>query len=182
LANLLRKRNQLDRAIELLRKAVSLEASASSQESKSKYRGRMRDATPFFNLGTALQAKKSWKESVQALREADRRLPNNAAILAELGASLFGAGNFDEARPVLEKAVERDDKFWKTHELLGEIHLRQGRPGQALDCLGKAVKLAPNEPIIHSNIGVALSAQGKSEKAIKAFQEALQRNPKFAPA
>src|SRR5262249_1452659 len=97
LANLLRKRNQLDRAIELLRKAVSLEASASSQESKSKYRGRMRDATPFFNLGTALQAKKSWKESVQALREADRRLPNNAAILAELGASLFGAGNFDEA-------------------------------------------------------------------------------------
>src|SRR5262249_9549233 len=111
LGNVLVKLGQLDQAIEAFRKSISLKPD--DRTYYPKHLGMRPDVAAYFCLGTALQAKKSWEESVEALREADRRMPDNGGILTELGASLFGAGELDEARRVLEAAVRRDDKLWQ---------------------------------------------------------------------
>src|SRR6516162_2015433 len=56
-------------------------------------------------------------------------------------------------------------------------HYQAGRPDLAIDCLQAAVRLRPDIPETHNNLGVALVQQGRLAEAIASFQEALRLKP-----
>ena len=54
---------------------------------------------------------------------------------------------------------------------------RQGLWKEALFRFTEAEKLDPNNPRVHSNLGVAYEASGQFEKALSSYQKALQLAP-----
>jgi tetratricopeptide (TPR) repeat protein/serine/threonine protein kinase len=195
--------NQLDPAIEAYHQSILRMEQNRLREPKH-YRLKQ-DAGVYFSLGAALREKGRWKEAIAALEEAVKRLPNEARLLWEFGAALYGGGQLDKAKEVLEKFIDRngnpavhadpdfgrtpreiasgrDESLWQAHHLLGEIHLRQRRPKEALASFLKARELEPESPSVHCNLGAAWSALSNSEEAIKAFREALRLKPVYALA
>src|SRR6266851_188897 len=55
--------------------------------------------------------------------------------------------------------------------------LAQSKPTDAIEALGRAALLRPNDPEAHFNFGCALSAAGKIEAARQAHLRALNLNP-----
>ena len=62
-------------------------------------------------------------------------------------------------------------------------HIARNNPGNSADIKLKtyeqALKLTPNDPVIHNNLGVYLIQLGKFQKAVKCFKQAIQINPNF---
>jgi tetratricopeptide (TPR) repeat protein len=53
---------------------------------------------------------------------------------------------------------------------------------QAITNYRKALELAPNDAGTHYNLALALKSKGESREALKEFQAALKRRPKWAEA
>ncbi|MEX0852737.1 MAG: tetratricopeptide repeat protein [Bauldia sp.] len=66
--------------------------------------------------------------------------------------------------------------------ILGDVHLKQGNPRQALRAFDAALKLAPSFPEAHSNRGVALQELGRYEEALAAEERALRHRPDYPTA
>ena len=60
--------------------------------------------------------------------------------------------------------------------------MNQGQPAEAALCYRQALRLQPNHPDAHINLGNALKDQGKLAEAIASFQEALRLNPQHSSA
>ena len=55
--------------------------------------------------------------------------------------------------------------------------IRQGRSGSAVKRLKHALRMFPDFPQAHEELGNALLAQNKPEKAIDSFRKAIELNP-----
>jgi tetratricopeptide (TPR) repeat protein len=108
-------------------------------------------------------------------REAAIRLALQAAIEA------IGAGNLDGAVGRLRS----EPAALKTpvgQNILGDIHLKQGKPGDALKAFDAAIKFAPQMPEAHCNRAAALQDLGRLEEALAAADRALRYRPQYATA
>jgi Flp pilus assembly protein TadD len=72
-----------------------------------------------------------------------------------------------EAKPFLEE---------------GEEHLRAGEHAAAERAFRDAVAAAPDSPLAHSKLGVALAQQGQLDAALTEFSRAVAIHPGYAPA
>ena len=66
--------------------------------------------------------------------------------------------------------------------LLCVAMIRQGRSGAAVKRLKHTLRMFPDFPQAHEELGNALLGQNKPEKAIESFQKAIELNPKNASA
>jgi tetratricopeptide (TPR) repeat protein len=66
--------------------------------------------------------------------------------------------------------------------MLGNLYLQRGRFKEALNEYRKALKLAPNNPTLLTNIGNALQIQGENEKALSWLDKAISQDPGNAVA
>ena len=85
--------------------------------------------------------------------------------------------------PLLE-AIRREhpSDFWLNQDL-GLAYLDHSPPEsmhEAVRCLSAAVALRPASVGAHQNLGLALSAQGKADRAIAEFREAIRIQPEHA--
>ncbi len=65
---------------------------------------------------------------------------------------------------------------------LGEIHDREGRRPEAIDCYRRAIRLRINLPSAHTNLSRAFLEEGQVEAATAHALEALRFNPQLAEA
>jgi len=65
---------------------------------------------------------------------------------------------------------------------LGLLLLEEGRYDEAVEYLGDAVALEPNEAYIYNNYGLALLNTGAEDDAVEAFETALEIDPGFTRA
>ncbi|WP_224823494.1 M48 family metalloprotease [Cognatishimia sp. MH4019] len=66
------------------------------------------------------------------------------------------------------------------HELRGQIHLENRDFGTAVNAYGRAVQLAPNEPLILAGYGrslLALNTADGNRRALQALEKSRQRDP-----
>jgi hypothetical protein len=103
-----------------------------------------------------------------------------AAVLAmALGARAYASAfRGDEALWTL--AVERNPKAWLARNNLGKVLLQEGRTDEALRQLREAVRLEPDSPEAHANLGNCLSAKGLAAGAREEYAAALRIDPGFA--
>ena len=72
--------------------------------------------------GIALIRLQRYNESAALLIEIAKRNPRNAEVHATLGAAMMGAGFYDEARDMLEKAVRLDKNLPECHYNLAQLY------------------------------------------------------------
>jgi Flp pilus assembly protein TadD len=56
---------------------------------------------------------------------------------------------------------------------------RMGKLSEAREQLGTALRLNPNSPEAHNNLGLVLLMQGDADKSIPEFSTALRLKPEF---
>ena len=132
------------------------------------------------NLGLAYLGAKNNEEAQKAFALLIDLDPTNSKALAFL-ASLTAQGDVKMAINLVQKQIELAPEASGHYMLLGDLLLRDKQPETALDAFGKAQSLAPQNPqpyIIRARI---MHALGKTDDAVKEFQDLLAKQPNSVP-
>jgi len=69
--------------------------------------------------------------------------------------------------------------FWAAHYNAALALIDMGRYGEAREALGRAARIAPDEPFIFDSLGRACQAMGDNAAAIESFKHALALDPEM---
>ncbi len=86
-------------------------------------------------------------------------------------------GNFREAEPLLERAVQMNPT--STHALwsLGYVYGVLGKHQESLECFQRAVHLDPKKTELYEELGHALVRLRRKDEAVAAYRQAIGLNP-----
>src|SRR5262249_28500076 len=88
-----------------------------------------------------------------------------------------GAGETDEAIPLLEHALRLNPDYAEAHNLMGVAFDGQGRADDAQREYRLALRLRPEFAEALANLGVNLGEQGLAEEGIDSLRRSLALNP-----
>jgi predicted O-linked N-acetylglucosamine transferase (SPINDLY family) len=91
------------------------------------------------------------------------------------------AGDLDHAEALYRRLLQADPTNPEAWHLLGVLATQRGHPRQALEYIGKALRLRP-DAAFYLNLGVAYQALGQRSDALASFQEAVRLQPDFPEA
>ena len=120
----------------------------------------------------------SWKElndhdkarvAFQAAIDWQGDVPVDAQPFLNLGILFADANQFDEALPLLKKALSIAPKNPSVHEELGKVYSATNKLSQAQSELEEAIVIAPDTSSLHYKLGQILRKQGKMERAQTEF-------------
>lgn len=115
----------------------------------------------------------------RADRDAPREYDPDLAV--ELADTLIRARAYDNALPMLRRALKRTPKDPRLHYLRGVILRDRGIYPQAEEALSLALSLAPEFAAAHSGLGILYDLQGQHAKAQAAHERAVKLDPGSAP-
>lgn len=130
------------------------------------------------------------KEAQQHLHAALSVAPNHimaslylARVLDRLGDPATAEEQLARAITVAPKLKEPQDRL-SAHRLRmkGDRLFQEGEHQQALEAFVSALRLDPEDPVAHNNLGVVLAALGETARARQSFQRALRLAPDMTEA
>lgn len=113
------------------------------------------DAANAYAYGVTLRGLGQRAQALAVLEAASIRNPTQKQILAAYGRALADAGRYDDAFGVLGKAHTPDAPDWRILNAQGAILDQLGRTEEARRYYESALKIAPGEPSILSNLGLS---------------------------
>jgi Flp pilus assembly protein TadD len=122
---------------------------------RDRYRANPRDADAALAYGGALRASGQRSQAVAVLEQASIVNAENKALLAGYGRALADNGNFQQAFDVLGRAHSPDDPDWRILSVQGTALDQLGRHEEARQYYSSALKIAPEEPSVLSNLGLS---------------------------
>jgi tetratricopeptide (TPR) repeat protein len=149
--------NRLDDAIASLRKETA---------------GYPKDANAWMWLGVVELENGDGEAAADALDKAAKLAPDNVDILYHRGRAHLFVSNESYAR-----MFKADPKSWRIPELLAEANASADRHIDAIAEYAAAIKLAPNEPRLHEQLGTEYRLTGKMEEAQQAYLKELEIDP-----
>ncbi len=106
------------------------------------------------------------------------RIPVSLHVIAfARGLAHEQAGEFEQAEKVFEQILRGDPQHAAAWHHLGLVHLHQGLPERAGECLGRAVSLESAEPVFQIDLGRACLTVGRIDEAVDSFQQAILLAP-----
>lgn len=121
-------------------------------------------------------------EAAQQLEAAAARMPDNAAVLANLGIAYWKTGRPADAVEALRAAAELDPVDERLLEFLAEIHMEREEWDAARHALERARLAAGDTASVLTRMGVLEARMGRSAAARRCFERALEINPGYPPA
>ena len=129
----------------------------------------------------ALSATQQYPAALAHMNEAVRRNPNNAELQDQLGSLYAQRQDWPNAEKAFTLATRSNPKFAFAFMHLGLALDAQQKPG-ALDALSAAYDLAPQNPLVALQYGIACARANDDDKAIPALRTALQADHNSAAA
>jgi Flp pilus assembly protein TadD len=114
---------------------------------------------------------------IAALRRAFAIDANNVQVASQLGAYLTQAGRAQEAVTLLAPLTKRSDADVEVLRAAAVASARTGAADWAIELLGRARTLDPNEPQLLVDEGTVNLMANRRDAAKAAFEQALQRDP-----
>ncbi|MGE5537378.1 MAG: tetratricopeptide repeat protein [Gemmatimonas sp.] len=100
----------------------------------------------------------------------------------ETGISHHRAGRLDAARASYERVLASNPRHAQALDLLGMVHVFQGRRAEGIACFERALDIAPDLPPVLNHLGLALKGAGRRDEAVAVFRRAIAAAPDFAEA
>src|ERR1043165_9841567 len=143
-----------------------------------RYRANPKDADAALAYGQALRANGQRAQAAAVLEQATIANPGNKAILAAYGRALADNGNFQQAFDVLSQAHSPEDPDWRILSAQGAVLDQMGRFEEARPYYPSALKIAPDEPSVLSNLGLSYLLSKDLPKAEETLRRAHARDGK----
>jgi len=116
------------------------------------------------------------------LREARKRDDHRADIYVGLGKVALEAGNEEEARRQWVEALDRNPNYPEAIVAISALDLKKMEYERVVESLEPVVKDLPEYVDAWLNYGSGLKGVGKPQEAKKAFEKALELDPRSAAA
>ena len=101
----------------------------------------------------------------------------NDEVLLQLGLVGLRLQRWEKAKTFFERALGNDPLLAAAHDGLGQALLRLGRIEELVSHHMRAAQLLYRSALVHQHLGEALVAAGDLDRAIRAFETALDLNP-----
>jgi Flp pilus assembly protein TadD len=139
------------------------------------YRAHPRDPELALQYGKALRATGERSQAVAVLEQASIANPGDKALLAGYGRALADNGNFEMAFDVLSRAHSPDDPDWRILSAQGAVLDQLGRYEEARQYYASALKIAPDDPTVLSNLGLSYLLSKDLPKSEETLRRAYGR-------
>lgn len=136
-----------------------------------RYRKNPKDADAAIGYGQALRNTGQRQQACAVLEQATLANPGNRPLLAAYGRALADNGNSQAAFDVLTRAHSPDNPDWRILSVQGTTLDKMGRHEEARNYYASALKIAPEEPSVLSNLGLSYMLTKELPKA----EETLRR-------
>jgi tetratricopeptide (TPR) repeat protein len=134
--------------------------------------------TLFYARGIAHERSRQWPRAESDFLRALELKPDQPLVLNYLGYSWVDQGlRLDEARAMIQRAVELRPNDGYIVDSLGWVLYRLGRFDEAVRHLERAVELRPGDPLINDHLGDAYWRVGRQAEARFQWQRALNLKP-----
>jgi Flp pilus assembly protein TadD len=134
------------------------------------YAGKPGEKYASINYARALRALTRYKEAAAVMQAAAVQAPKDLEVLGEYGKALADNGDLAQAKDVLSRSYPPDRPSWMLLSVQGSVADRLDDHEQAQQFYKAALKIAPDEPGVLSNLGLsfALSKQlGAAEDTLR---------------
>ena len=123
------------------------------------------------NYARALRALTRYSEAASVMRAAAVKAPKDREVLAAYGKALADSGQFEQAKDVLTRAYPPERPDWTIMSVQGSVEDRLGDHEAAQRFYLDALKIAPGEPSVLSNLGLSYALT----KQLALAEDALRR-------
>jgi Flp pilus assembly protein TadD len=120
----------------------------------------------------ALRALTRYSEAAAVMQTAAVKSPKDEDVLGEYGKALADAGELAQAKDVLTRAYSPDDPKWDIMSVQGAVADQMGDHAAAMQFYRDALKIAPGEPGVLTNMGLSLALSKRLPEAERALREA----------
>jgi len=141
------------------------------------YRADPSNADAALHYAAALRALGQYAQAVAVLQRASMMHPHNKALLGEYGRALADAGDYQQAFTVLGHAHSPDQPDWHILSAQGAVLDQMGNHVEAQRYYLTALKIAPNEPSVLSNLGLSYALSHDLTKAESTLRRAAVQRP-----
>jgi tetratricopeptide (TPR) repeat protein len=131
-----------------------------------------KDANAWMWVGVVAMEKGDGEHAADALDKAAKLAPDNVDILYHRGRAHLFVSNESYSR-----MFKADPKSWRVRQLLAEANADAERHMDAIAEYQAAIKLAPNEPRLHEELGTEFRIAGKIPEAEEAYRQELEIDP-----
>lgn len=107
--------------------------------------------------------------------------PGSPSLKLKLAEAHLRGRRTAEARSLLEEVLRAQADNAAALALMGDLLVAEGKPGEAVDYYTRAWQRTPT-PEVQLKLAQALAAAGRTEEALRRFQDLLQRSPYNAQA
>lgn len=118
------------------------------------------------------------KVDVRKLQELAKQSPNSGELQLALGSHFLRSGEFDEALPPLQKAVQLLPGSAEANARVGTAYQYNGKPAEALQHYKKAVELDPSNLEFRTTYGIVLGVNKQFDQGIAELQKVVA-NPSY---
>jgi tetratricopeptide (TPR) repeat protein len=130
------------------------------------------DASGWMWLGVSRLAQDRPEDAVQALDKAVKLAPENVDILYHRGRA-----HLLVSKDSYSRMFKADPRSWRVHLVLAQADSEADRHDEAVAEYQMAIKLAPDEPGLHENLGTEYRLAGKPELAQAELRRELEIDP-----
>lgn len=130
------------------------------------------DANAWMWLGVAQLAQDKPEQAAQTLDEAAKLAPDNTDVLYHRGRAHLLVSKNSYA-----KMFKDDPGSWRVHQVIAQANSEADRHVDAVNEFEAAIKLAPNQPGLHEELGSEYRSLGKIQEAEEAFRRELELDP-----
>jgi Flp pilus assembly protein TadD len=161
---------------------VSLAAAAEEADRRAapvwaeRYRAHPNDAEAAVNYAQALRAEGQRAQALAVLEQASLQHPKHRGVLAAYGRALADAGHYKRALDVLDQAQPPDAPDWRILSVQGAALDQIGRHEEAQRYYATALRIAPDEPSVLSNLGLSYALSKDLVRAEAALRRAAAQS------
>jgi len=141
-----------------------------------RYRADPTDAQAAVKYARSLRADGLRPQALAVLEQASLQHPKDRRVLAAYGRGLADAGDYKRALDVLDQAQPPDAPDWRILSVQGAALDQMGRHEEAQRYYATALRIAPDEPSVLSNLGLSYALSKDLVRAEAALRRAAAQS------
>ncbi len=146
---------------------------AYAQTCQRRYEANPGEKSASIAYARALRALTRYKEAEAVMQTAAIKAPKDEDVLGEYGKALADAGELLQAKDVLTRAYAPDNPRWDIMSVQGAVADQLGDHATAMQFYRDALRIAPGEPGVLTNMGLSLALSRQLPEAERTLRQAV---------